>query len=118
MDTCTIEINDKEYTFCLTREAIKWLEARGLNLSDLASKTVTYIDLFWVAGLIAKHGDLSEAEALQLRRDYENVNAPVEEQGDVMEVISFLVEEYTNFVYALTDTGLNKKKKKAKIVKG
>lgn len=118
MNTCSIEINGKEYTFCLTREAIKWLESRGMNIAEIATKSVTYIELFWVAGLIAKHGELTEAEALQLMKDYENAGAPIEEQGDVMEVISFLIEEYTNFVSALTDTSLNKKKKKAKIVKG
>ncbi len=110
MNTCTIDINGKEYTFCLTREAVKWLESRGLNIAELGNKTITYIDLFWVAGLIAKHGELRENEALDLRQEYEN------EGGDVMEVITFLINEYTNFLDALTDTG--SKKKKAKIVKG
>ena len=81
-----------------------------LNIAELGNKTITYIDLFWVAGLIAKHGELRENEALDLRQEYEN------EGGDVMEVITFLINEYTNFLDALTDTG--SKKKKAKIVKG
>lgn len=118
MNTCSIEINGKEYTFCLTREAIKFLEANGLNFEEIAHKSLTYMELFWVAGLIAKHGDLTRPEALQLMEDYENADAPIEEQGDVMEVIAFLVDEYTNFVSALTDTSSNSKKKKAKIVRG
>ncbi|MCI9585266.1 MAG: hypothetical protein HFH45_01360 [Bacilli bacterium] len=119
MNTCTIEIKGKEYTFCLTREAIKWLEARGMNFGELDKKMFTYVDLFWVAGLITKHGELTELEAHQLMIDYANADAEKEEdKGDVMEVISFLIEEYTNFVYALTDTKSNSKKKKAKIVKG
>lgn len=119
MNTCTIEINDKEYTFCLTREAIKWMEARGLNFSEIVQKTVTYTDLFWIGGLITNYPKMSFEEAMQLMKDYANDDAENEEdKGDVMEVISFLIEEYSNFVFALTDTELNKTKKKAKIVRG
>ena len=118
MNSCTIEIDGKEYTFCLTIEAIKWLEARGMNFAELGKKTVTYVDLFWIAGLITKHGDLTEQEALSLMENYANEEAENEEEkGDVMEVISFLIDEYTNFVSALTDINSNKKKKKAKIVR-
>lgn len=110
MNTCTIDVKEKEYTFCLNREAIKWLEARGMVFADLDRKLITYTDLFWIAGLIPKHGELTEREAMDLMSDYES------EGGDVYEVISFLIDEYSNFVYALTDTKSNKTKK-AKIVK-
>lgn len=110
MNTCIIDIDGKEYTFCLTRETIKWLESQGMNYSELDKKMVTYVDLFWLAGLMTKHGDLSHKEAMELLDKYST-----EENGDVMEVVSFLIDEYTNFVYALTDT--SSKKKKAKIVR-
>lgn len=119
MNTCTIEINGKEYTFCLTREAIKWMEARGLNITEIVQKTVTYTELFWIGGLLTNYPELKWDEAIQLMKDYANDDAEnIEDKGDVMEVISFLIEEYSNFVYALTDTTSNLKKKKAKIVKG
>lgn len=108
MNTCIIEINEKEYQFCLTREAIKWLESRGVDLQEFNSKVITYIDEIWMAGLLSKHAELSEKDALQLMKTYQ------EEGGNIMEVINFLVEEYANFIRALAVT---ESKKKAKIVK-
>lgn len=110
MKTAIIEVKEKEYKFCLNREAIKWLESRGVVLADIDKKTVTCIDEIWMAGLVTNHPDMTQKEALSLMDEYK------EESGDVSEIIQFLIEQYGNFISALTDTSSKKKKKKAKIV--
>lgn len=108
MNTCTIEINDKEYTLCLTREAVKKIEAMGFNIQNFIQKPITYQDILWYGGFIAKHPEVNPNLAIKLMESYS-------EDGDVDEVLEFLSEEYSNFVNAPTDTA--SKKKKAKIVK-
>lgn len=108
MNTCTIEINDKEYTLCLTREAIKKIEGMGFNIQNFIQKPITYQDILWYGGFIAKHPDVNSNLAIKLMESYR-------EDGDVNEVLEFLSEEYSNFVNAPADTA--SKKKKAKIVK-
>lgn len=108
MNTCTIEIGDKEYTLCLTREAVKEMENQGFNIQAFMSKPVTYMDVLWVGGFYANHRNLSKTKTLTLQDQYKK------EGGDVNEVIEFLAGEYSNFVNAPTDT---KSVKKAKIVK-
>lgn len=108
MKTAIIDVKGKEYKFCLTRESIKWLEARGITLQDIEKKMVTFIDDLWCAGLVHNYPDMTEKEAIQLQEDYRSEN------GDIMEIVKFLTEEYGNFINALTDT--KSKKKKAKIV--
>lgn len=108
MNTCTIEINDKEYTLCLTRESIKKIENMGFNIQNFIQKPVTYQDILWYGGFIAKHPDVNPNLAIKLMESYQ-------EEGNVSEVLEFLSEEYSNFVNAPADTG--SKKKKAKIVK-
>lgn len=107
MNTCTIEINDKEYTLCLTRESIKQIENMGFNIQNFIQKPVTYQDILWYGGFIAKHKDVNPNLAIKLMESYQ-------EDGDVQEVLGFLSEEYSNFVNAPTDIA---SKKKAKIVK-
>lgn len=108
MNTCTIEVNDKEYTLCLTREAVKEIEKLGFNITAFMEKPVTYMDLLWYAGFIANHKTVSQKLSLKIMDTYKA------EGGDVSEVIEFLASEYSNFVNAPTDT---KPTKKAKIVK-
>lgn len=108
MNTCIIEIGGKEYTLCLTREAVKEMENSGFNIQDFMAKPITYMDILWVGGFYAKHRNINKTKALHLQDQYK------EEGGDVNEVIEFLVNEYANFVNAPTDT---KSTKKAKIVK-
>ena len=110
MNSCTIEINDKEYTLCLTREAVKKIESLGFNIQNFASKPITYIDILWYGGFIANHSDVNQNLAIKLFETYQA------EGGDTTEVINFLAEEYANFVNAPTDTD-SKKTKKAKIVR-
>ncbi len=108
MNTCTIEIGDKEYTLCLTREAIKEMESLGFNIQEFMAKPITYMDILWYGGFYAKHKNINKTKALNLQDQYKA------EGGDVNEVIEFLATEYANFVNAPTDT---KPTKKAKIVK-
>lgn len=108
MNKCNIEIEGKEYTLCLTREAIKEIEARGFNIQNFIDKPVTCSDILWYGGFIANHKEVNPNLAVKLLETYQN------EDGDINEVIEFLAEEYSNFVNAPVDT---KSKKKAKIVK-
>lgn len=111
MNTCVIEINEKEYTLCLTRQAVKEIEARGFNIQNFIDKPLTYMDILWYGGFITKHPDVNPNLAEKLIETYQD------EGGDVSEVIDFLANEYSNFVNAPADTKSKKKKKKAKIVK-
>lgn len=104
----TISIRDKEYDLTLTRDSIKWLESRGFTIEEFYRKPVTFHDLLWHAGFLANYPSVHDGMADKLRESY------IEEDGDVQDVIVFIVEEYTNFLNALTDT--NSKKKKGKIV--
>ena len=110
MNTCIIEVNEKEYTICLTREAVKEIENMGFNIQNFIQKPITYQDILWYGGFIAKHPSVNPNLAIKLMETYK------EEGGDVNEVLEFLSEEYSNFVNAPADTA-SKKKKKAKIVK-
>lgn len=111
MNKCIVEINEKEYTLCLTREAIKELEARSFNIQNFIDKPLTYMDILWYGGFIANHKDVNPNLAVKLLETYQD------EGGNVNEVVEFLANEYSNFVNAPTDTKSKKKKKKAKIVK-
>ena len=111
MNTCIIEINEKEYTLCLTRETVKQIEARGFNVQNYIEKPLTYTDILWHGGFLKNHADINFNLAIKLLETYQ------EEGGDINEVIEFLAEEYSNFVNAPADTKSKKKKKKAKIVK-
>lgn len=109
MNTAIIEVKEKEYKFCLNRDSIKWLEGRGFNLAEIDVKTITCIEELWLAGLVENYPDMTQKEAIQLMDDYKSEN------GDISEIIQFLIDEHSNFINALTDT--ESKKKKAKIVK-
>lgn len=108
MNKCIIEIRDKEYTLCLTREAVKKMEDLGFNIQAFVNKPVSMMDILWYGGFVANHKEVSKNLAEKLMESYQ------EEDGDINEVIEFLAEEYSNFVNAPADT---EKKKKAKIVK-
>lgn len=112
MNTCTIEVNEKEYKLCLTREAVKQIEGMGFNVQNFIQKPITYQDILWYGGFIANHPSVTPSLAIKIMETYKA------EDGDVNEVLEFLSEEYSNFVNAPTDTASKKKKmKKAKIVK-
>ena len=109
MRKCTIEIGEKNYDIVLTRDSVKWLERNGFDIEKFTEKPITSFDLLWESGFVANYGDLSIEEIDKLLEQYQ------EEGGDSNEVISFLAEEYTSFINALTDT--KSKKKKATITK-
>ena len=108
MRKCTINIKDKDYDIALNRDSIKWLESKGFSIEDFEKKPITYYDMLWNAGFLANHKDVNPNLADKLRESYD------QEEGDVLEVINFIIEEYTTFITALTDT--KSKKKKAIIV--
>ena len=108
MKKCTINIKDKDYELVLTRNSVKWLENYGFSLEEFDRKPVTFYDILWNAGFVEKYPHIHPGLAEKLRESYE------EEDGDVKEVIRFIVQEYTTFIHALADTE-SKKKKKATI---
>ena len=108
MNTCIIEVGDKEYTLCLTRESVKEIEKLGFNIQGFMNKPVTFMDILWYGGFIANHKNVNQNLSLKIMDTYKS------EGGDVSEVIEFLAGEYSNFVNAPTDTNATKK---AKIVK-
>ena len=111
MRTCTIEIGDKEYKLCLTRQAVKEIESKGFNFQNFIEKPITYSDILWYGGFVKNHPTITPNKSIELLEAYQDEN------GDIQEVLEFLSEEYANFVNAPTDTNSKKKKKKAKIVK-
>ena len=103
MRKCSININDKDYTIQLNRESVIWLEGVGFNVEDFLKKPLTSVDLLWAAGFIMNHKEVNTNLALKLMESYR------EEDGDVMEVVKFVFEEYQSFINALSDTGSKKK---------
>ena len=108
MNICQIEIEGKEYKLCLTRKAVKVVEALGFDLQNFIKKPITYTEMLWVSAFITYHDDMENDDVASLMDKYR------EEGGDVEEVINFLIDEYSHFAFAPTDTKL---KKKAKITK-
>ena len=96
-----IIIKDREYILSLTRKSVEWLEKQGFNIADVDKKPVTSYMLMFRAGFIQ---DYPEANAERLYDEYEA------EGGDTSEVVSFLIEEYANFIKSLADTKSKKKK--------
>lgn len=111
MKKCTINIGEKDYELVLTRNAIKWLENRGITLDTIDKKLLTFVDGMWVALFIANYSDMSETDCIALLEQYES------EGGDVSEIVKFAVDEYTAFINALSGTKSKTKKKKAQITK-
>lgn len=102
----TVNIKDKEYDLALTRDSIKWLGNYGFDLENFGNKIINNIDLLWCAGFMAYHKDVNPNLAMKLMESYK------EEDGDVMDAINFLAEEYTAFMDAQTATSSNMKKGK------
>jgi hypothetical protein len=110
MNTCTIEIKEKEYTLCLNRDAIKVAESYGFNMDEMEKgiRILTHTEILWKAGFHKNHPEVNDNLALKLMASYK------EEGGDVGEVIAFLIEEYLAFLTALSNGASTKK---AKIVR-
>ena len=100
----TINVKDKTYDLVLTRNTVKWLESNGFSIQDFEKKPITYYDLIWASGFIENHPNVNANLAQKIMTSYE------EEDGDVADAIQFIIEEYSNFINALTDTKSKKKK--------
>lgn len=100
MRQLVLNINDKDYTLQLNRNAIKWLEANGFSIDKMEEKLLTYYDLLWTSLFIANHRDVNPNLALKLQESY------VAAKGNKMlnKVIAFAIEEYQSFILALADT--------------
>lgn len=110
MNTCVIEINNKEYTLCLTRDSVRLMESMGFDMAELekGKNILTHTEILWRAGFYENHKDVNDNLAIKLMKSYK------EEGGDVGEVIKFLLEEYLGFLIALSS---GESTKKAKIVR-
>jgi hypothetical protein len=108
MNICQIEVEGKEYKLCLTRKSVKLVEALGFDLENFIKKPITYTEMLWVSSFTTYHDEMKNEDVASLMDKYR------EEGGDVEEVIEFLMQEYSAFAFAPTDT---KSKKKAKITK-
>jgi hypothetical protein len=110
MNTCTIEIKEKEYTLCLNRDAIRLAEGMGFNMAEMEQgiKILTHTEILWRAGFYENHKEVNDSLSLKLKESYQA------EGGDVGEVVAFLIQEYMGFLTALTN---GKSEKKAKIVR-
>lgn len=106
MRKCSITIKDKEYTIQLNRDSVVWLENAGFNLESFEKRPVVSVELLWAAGFIMNHSDINPNLALELMDNYR------EEGGNISEVARFVMDEYSSFMNALSDTN---SKKKAKI---
>lgn len=104
MNNCVIDINGKEYTLALTRNSVKAMEAAGFDVQSFMQKPITMMDIVWFGGFVKNYPELTITQTSSLLEEYQN------EGGDVNEVVTFLVEEYSAFVNAPADT---KSKKKA-----
>ena len=96
-----INIGEKDYILYLTRKSVEWLENNGFDLKEIERKPVSSYSLMFRAGFAQEYPNVN-SDALMAQ--YE------EEGGDVAEVVTFLIEEYANFIKSLTDTSSKKKK--------
>ncbi|WAX16246.1 hypothetical protein EL753P1_00024 [Eggerthella phage EL753P1] len=49
------EINDKDYTFRMTRAGIRAAERAGMSMSDIGAKPMESLYFLWYAALYAEH---------------------------------------------------------------
>lgn len=90
-------INGKDYTLELTRDSVKWLEANGFSIEEFFKKPITYFDLLWMSLFIANHKEVNSNLALKLMETYEKNGKKASK------VVNFAIEEYQNFMNALSD---------------
>jgi len=99
-----IDVDGKDYRFGLDRNEIRRGEKKGLRLKDFEDMPIDQITTLWEVGLHKYQPKLTEVQCEALYDKY------LEEDGDLMEVIEFLMKEYAHFVPTLqTDTPKVKK---------
>lgn len=107
MKVLKLKINDKDYSLCLDRESIKWLEANGFAYEDFVRKPVTYRELLWASLFVRNHKDVNPNLAIKLMDTYASEHG----ENMVNEVVRFANEEYLSFINALVDTNSEKNEK-------
>ena len=98
MRKCKLQINNKDYTLELNRDAIKWLESNGFSLEEFERKPMTYYDMLWTSLFVANHKDVNPNLAIKLLETYEKSGKKP------AKVVKFAIDEYTAFMNALADT--------------
>lgn len=101
----TVQIKDKEYDLAMTRDAVKWANNMGFELTNFENKLINNVDILWCAGFMANHKDVNPNLAMKLMESYQ------EEGGDIMDAINFLLDEHISFTFALNATNSKKKGK-------
>lgn len=107
MKVLKLKINEKEYSLCLNRDSIKYLENNGFTIDTFEKTIVNSYDLIWYTLFRAKHSDVNPSLAIKLQEEY------IKDGGSALDVINFALTEYGNFITALADT---KSKKELTIV--
>lgn len=112
MRVLKLKINDKNYSLCLDRESIKWLEASGFAYEDFVRKPVTYRELLWACLFVREHKDVNPSLAIKLMDTY----AAEHGENMVNKVVKFASDEYLSFINALADTDSEKNEEELEIV--
>jgi len=100
-----IDVGEKEYTLGYpTRKDALVAERSGLDIINDGGKILTLSTKLFYTGLLAKHPEIKEDEAMEIMQQY------IDEGGEIDEIIQFLTEQYMAFVKSPEG------KKKAKIV--
>ena len=104
MKVLKLKINDKDYSLCMDRETIKWLERMGFTYEEFTQKPITYRELLWECLFIRNHPEVSHNLAIKLMDTY------AKEHGETMvnKVVKFANDEYISFINALIDTNSEK----------
>lgn len=123
--TIEYEGESKDYSLYFTRETAKWAENQGFNVVNLSTKPLNSCDILWCASFKANHPEVNPNLALKLLETYlkpvpsgekdEVTGEEIMTAPDYNEISEFLLEEWSAFQNAPTDT--NFKKSKLKIVK-
>lgn len=91
------DLNGKNYSLEMNRDAIKWLEANGFAIEEFYKKPITYYDMLWMSLFIANHREVNVNLAMKLMETYEKSGKKT------AKVIKFAIEEYQSFMNALSD---------------
>lgn len=103
-----IEVEGKEYILAFpTRKDAENAERLGFCLTLMETQPLIQMDKLFHSALLAKQPDITADEATEIREKFQ------EENGDIGDVNSFLVQQY--MVFFKSPDG-KKKMKKAKII--
>ena len=87
-----IEVEGKEYILAFpNRRSAENAEKLGFNLTLVDSQPLVQTNILFHASLLAKQENVSAQEADEIREKYQA------DGGDISEINSFLLKEYTGF---------------------